>query len=336
MIVSVAMAVLLVVGTVVLFRLQRGQDRTLAVTFLLFSATIVANVDPLYRWLDPLVGGRNVVTVVSDCLMVAGTSALLWGVAKAVGAGWPWLRAAIVVVFAVVVVVVVTAFVALEQPPTTTTFMLVAGDQPAAAVYSIAQTAHLGVALGATGVICLLRLREARTAVDLVGLWLLVVGGVFGVVRMVTVTVMDVAHVVGRLDVTRALALPYDVTTPGAVLCVATGMLLLVVGHRLSRHRRARRVDAALARLGPLHARVGTDNAYPATRDAATRLSRTIVEINDGARRARQSLGDQERADLAEAEAALEDPGRAAESRTPPQRSGHVPEQDSTSRPSAV
>ncbi|MCL9666578.1 hypothetical protein L2091_15230 [Curtobacterium albidum] len=307
MIVSVAMAVVLVVGTVVLFRLQRGQDRTLAVTFLLFTATIVANVDPLYRWLDPFVGGRNVVTVVSDCLMVAGTSTLLWGVAKAVGAAWRWLRTAIIVAFVVVVVVVVAAFLALDRPPTTTTFMLVAGHQPAAAVYSIAQTTYLGTAVGATGVICLMRLREARTAADLVGLWVIVLGGVLGVVRMVVVAVMDVAHVVGRLDVTRALTPPYDVTTPGAVLCMASGMLLLVVGHQLARRRRARRLDAALAALEPLHDRIGTDNAYPATEDTATRLSRTIVEINDGARRSRRPLEADERVVLAEAESALDE-----------------------------
>jgi len=304
-IVSVLMAVVLVVGTVVLFRLQRGQDRTLAVTFLLFTATIVTNVDPLYRWLDPLVGGSNVVTVVSDCLMVAGTSTLLWGVAKAVGADRPWMRTAIAVAFTVVVVVVVTAFVVLDRPPTTTTFLLAAGRQPAAAVYSIAQTTYLGTAVGVTGVICLVRLREARTVADLVGLWGIVLGGVLGVVRMVVVAVMDVAHVVGRLDVTRALTPPYDVTTPGAVLCTASGMLLLVIGHQVSRRRRARRLEAALATLGPLHERVGTDNDYPASEDTATRLSRTIVEINDGARRSRRSLGDDERAVLAAAESVL-------------------------------
>ncbi len=89
-ILAVAQALLLVVGTVVLFVLQRGQDRTLAVTFLLFAATIVTNVDPLYRWVDPLFGGFNLVTVVSDCLMVAGTSTLLWASRRpsgSVGAG---------------------------------------------------------------------------------------------------------------------------------------------------------------------------------------------------------------------------------------------------------
>ncbi|MBK0296400.1 hypothetical protein IAE22_30450, partial [Bacillus sp. S34] len=34
---------------------------------------------------------------------------------------------------------------------------------------------------------------------------------------------------------------PYDVTTPGAVICVSSGMLLLVIGHQVSRGRRARR-----------------------------------------------------------------------------------------------
>ncbi|MBT1585085.1 hypothetical protein [Curtobacterium flaccumfaciens] len=306
MIIAVVQAVLLIVGTIVLLVLQRGQDRTLAFTFLLFAATIVTNVDPLYRWLDPLLGGYNVVTVISDCLMVAGTSTLLWGVAKAVGAARPWLRNAVVASFAVVVVVVVVAFTVLDKPATTTTFMLDAGSHPAATVYSIAQTVYLGVALGATGFICVLRLREARTTTDLVGLWVLVLGGVLGVVRMVVVVVMDVAHVAGDLDVTRALSLPYDVTTPGAVLCVASGMLLLVVGHRISRRRRARRVDDALRRLAPLHGRIGVDNAYPPTEDPATRLSRRIVEINDGVRGARASLTDAERAALADAEAALE------------------------------
>jgi hypothetical protein len=238
--------------------------------------------------------------------MVAGTSTLLWGVAKAVGAARPWLRNAVVVSFAVVVVVVVVAFTVLDKPATTTTFMLDAGSHPAATVYSIAQTVYLGVALGATGFICVLRLREARTTTDLVGLWVLVLGGVLGVVRMVVVVVMDVAHVAGDLDVTHALSLPYDVTTPGAVLCVASGMLLLVVGHRVSRRRRARRVDDALRRLAPLHERIGVDNAYPPTDDPATRLSRRIVEINDGVRGARASLSDAERAALADAEAALE------------------------------
>ncbi len=306
MIVAVVQAVLLIAGTIALFVLQRGQDRTLAVTFLLFAATIVTNVDPLYRGLDPLLGGFNVVTVVSDCLMVAGTSTLLWGVAKAVGAARPWLRNAIVVSFAAVVVVVVVAFTVLDKPATTTTFMLDAGSHPAATVYSIAQTLYLGVALGATGFICVLRLREARTTTDLVGLWVLVLGGVLGVVRMVVVVVMDLAHVLGDLDRMRSLALPYDVTTPGAVICVSTGMLLLVIGHRVSRRRRTRRVAAALRRLAPLHERIGADNAYPSTDDPATRLSRAIVEVNDGLRRSRASLTDAERAALAEAEAALD------------------------------
>ncbi|WIA98973.1 hypothetical protein [Curtobacterium sp. MCBA15_012] len=305
MILAVAQAVLLVVGSGVLLWLQRGQDRTLALTFLLFAATIVTNVDPLYRWLDPLLGGQNVVTVLSDCLMVAGTSTLLWGVAKAVGAARPWMRTAIVTSCVVVGVVVLGAFLVLDRPATTTTFMLTAGDQPAAAVYSIAQTVYLGVTLGATALICLLHLREARGATDLVGLWAIVLGGVLGAVRMVVVVVMDVAHVLGRTDVTRALSLPYDVTTPGAVLCVASGMLLLVVGLRLARRRATRRVEAALAALAPLHERVGTDNAYPDSDDPATRLSRTIVEINDGARRARQPLAPDEQAALADAEAAL-------------------------------
>ncbi|ROP64372.1 hypothetical protein [Curtobacterium sp. PhB115] len=306
MILSVAQAVLLIAGTVALFVLQRGNDRTLAVTFLLFSATIVTNVDALYRWADPLVGGFNLVTVVSDCLMIAGTSTLLWGVAKAVGAARPWLRNAIVVTCAVVGVVVITAFTVLDKPPTTTTFMLDAGSYPAAAVYSIAQTLYLGVALGATGLICVLRLREARTTTDLVGLWLLVGGGVLGVVRMVVVVVMDLAHVTGHDTVTAALALPYDVTTPGAVLCVASGMLLLVVGHRAWRARGDRRVRAALRRLEPLHERLGADNAYPRTADPATRLSRLIVEINDGVRSSRAALTEAERAVLADAEAALD------------------------------
>ncbi|WIB76308.1 hypothetical protein DEJ28_11590 [Curtobacterium sp. MCPF17_002] len=306
MIVSVVQALLLIAGTVTLLVLQRRQDRTLAVTFLLFAATIVTNVDPLYRWLDPLLGGFNVVTVVSDCLMVAGTSTLLWGVAKAVGAARPWLRNAIVVTCAVVVVVVVVAFTVLDKPPTTTTFMLDAGQHPAATVYSIAQTVYLGVALGATGLICVLRLREARTTADLVGLWVLVLGGVLGVVRMVVVVVMDLAHVRGDLGTTHALALPYDVTTPGAVICVSSGMLLLVIGHQASRRRRSRRVEVALRRLAPLHERVGIDNAYPDSDDPATRLSRLIVEINDGARRARQPLDESERAALADAELALD------------------------------
>ncbi|WP_336698925.1 hypothetical protein [Curtobacterium sp. USHLN213] len=306
MIVSLVQALLLIAGTVTLFVLQRGQDRTLAVTFLLFAATIVTNVDPLYRWLDPLFGGSNVVTVVSDCLMVAGTSTLLWGVAKAVGAARPWLRNAIVVTCAVVVVVVIVAFTVLDKPTTTTTFMLDAGSHPAATVYSIAQTVYLGVALGATGLICVLHLREARTTTDLVGLWVLVLGGVLGVVRMVVVVVMDLAHVLGDLGLTRALALPYDVTTPGAVICVSSGMLLLVIGHQVSRLRRSRRVETALRALTPLHARIGTDNAYPDSGDPATRLSRLIVEINDGARRARQSLSESEQRALADAEAALD------------------------------
>ncbi len=308
MIVAVAQAVLLVAGTIALLVLQRGQDRTLALTFLLFAATIVTNVDPLYRWLDPLVGGVNLVTLVSDCLMVAGTSTLLWGVAKAVGAARPWLRNAIVVSCVVVLAVVVTAFALLDKPSTTTTFMFHAGSQPVAAVYSIAQTAYLGVALAATGVICVLRVREARTTTDLVGLCLLVLGGLLAVVRMVVVVVMDVAHVVGRLDVLHALTPPYDVTTPGAVLCAATGMLLLVIGHRVSRHRHARRVEDALRRITPVHARVGADNAYPASADPATRLSRLIVEVEDGARRSRQRLTADERAVLVDAEAALAGP----------------------------
>lgn len=306
MILAVLQAVVLVGGTVTLFVLQCGQDRTLAVTFLLFTATIVTNVDPLYRWLDPILGGVNVVTLVGDCLMVAGTSTLLWGVAKAVGSAPRWLRTTITAVFLVVLAVVVVAFTVLDKPPTTTTFMLDAGARPAAAVYSIAQTTYLGVTLGATGTICVLRFREARGPVESVGLAVLVLGGVAGLVRMVVVVVMDVAHLRGHLDVTRALAPPYDVTTPSAVLCVACGMLLLVIGHRLRRARRARAVRRALRRLRSVHERVGTDNAYPETDDPATELTRVIVEINDGLRSSSSTLSPSEQGALADAERALD------------------------------
>lgn len=306
MILAVVQALLLVGGAVALTVLQRGQDRTLTMTFVLFSATIVAGIDPLYRAVDPLLGGRNVLTLVCDVLMAAGTSTLLWGVAKAVGAARPWMRNTVVASCSVVVVVIVVAFVRIDPAPTTTTFMLVVGCDPLAAVYSIVQTSYLGVALAATGLICLLRLREARTGPDRVGLWFLVAGGVLGVVRMVVVAVMDTAHVAGRVDVTRTLALPYDVTTPGAVLLVASGMLLLVIGHRLGQGRRSRALQRALLRLEPVHARLGTDNAYPDTDDPATRLSRLIVEVNDGARRHRTALSPADRAALADAEAALE------------------------------
>ena len=90
----------------------------------------------------------------------AGADSALWPLLAAVRRRW-WL----------VVVVVVVAFTVLDKPATTTTFMLDAGSHPAATVYSIAQTVYLGVALGATGFICVLRLREARTTTDLVGLW---------------------------------------------------------------------------------------------------------------------------------------------------------------------
>ena len=305
MILALVQAVLLVAGTVVLAFLQRGQDRTLTMTFLLFSATIVAGVDPLNRAVDPLLGGRNVLTLVCDVLMVLGTSTLLWGVAKAVGAARTWMRNVVVGSCSVVLVLIVLAFATLDPVPTTTTFMLAVGHQPTAAVYSIAQTTYLGLALGATGVICVLRVREARTGLDRVGLWVLVAGGVFGAVRMVVVAVMDLAHVAGRIDVTHALGLPYDITTPGAVLLVASGMLLLVVGHRVGQGRRSAALSRALQRLEPVHARLGTDNEYPDSDDPATRLSRLIVEVNDGARRSRRPLDAADRAALAEAEAVL-------------------------------
>jgi hypothetical protein len=304
-ILAVVQTLLLVVGSVVLFVLQRGQDRTLAVTFLLFSGTVAAGITPLYRALDPLLGGRNVLTLLCDVLMVAGTSTLLWGVAKAVGAARRWMRNVVVASCSVVVVVITLVFTTLDPVPTTTTFMLAVGGQAPAAVYSIAQTTYLGLALGATGVLCVLHVREARTGLDRVGLWALVVGGVLGVVRMVVVAVMDLAHVAGRLDVTHALSLPYDVTTPGAVLLVASGMLLLVVGHRVWQGRRSAALVRALRRLEPVHARLGTDNEYPESDDPATRLSRLIVEVNDGARRHRTPLDAAERAALAEAEAVL-------------------------------
>jgi hypothetical protein len=307
-ILAVVQGLVLVVGAVVLSVLQRGQDRTLATTFLLFSATIVAGIAPLYRVVDPLLGGRNVLTLVCDVLMAAGTSTLLWGVAKAVGAARPWMRNAVVASCSLVVVAIVVAFVELDPVPTTTTFMLAVGTQPVAAVYSIVQTTYLGVALGATGLICVLHLGEARTWLDRVGLLALVAGGAAGVVRMVVVAVMDLAHVAGRMDVTRALSLPYDVTTPGAVLLVASGMLLLVAGRRLWQGRRTRALQRALQRLEPVHARLGTDNEYPDTDDPATRLSRLIVEVNDGARRQRASLSTAERAALADAESVLETP----------------------------
>lgn len=299
-------ALLLVAGTIAMFRLQKfNRDKTLAWTFLFFAVSISLNIDALYLVVDGALGSRNFGTLASDLFLVVGTGFLAGGVVRSLGVRSARAHAPLAVGTVLAGTALVIAFTRINTHTSSTHFMLDYGNQLPAAVYSMVEYTFIALTLAFTGIVCVRRMDEAQTGEDRFGLVLMVIGCALAPFLAASVVVMDVAHLQGKSGELRWVSHFYDALQPSAIACVAVGMLLIVLGQRLADRRRQKSVTVAIQELHGLHRRVGRKNHYPASEVAEVRLRRMVVEIHDGLRQKQAELSLPEERALEVAEDAL-------------------------------
>lgn len=283
-------ALLMWVLVLSLIPLRRGRtDHSITYAAILIAVAMTLNVDNVYTWIDPLLGGTNLATLISDGLLMAGLFFLGRGVMHAgqyrpglvrIAVGVPALIAALAAI--------ITLFVFIDRGGTTTTFMLDLGAQPVTAIYSIISFTYCGIVLTAMLVLAI-RQCASDTGIPRLPAALLALGSACGVTLCIVVLTMDIAHVTGAIDLMNTAALAYNPLTVLTFVFLCMGFAgqpaLRFIKNRLRRVK----TDVLIAQLEPiwfqaLRKHPGLSGALPETSrfdDPEARLHRQIVEIRD-------------------------------------------------------
>jgi len=283
-------AVLMWVLVLSLLTLRRGRtDHSITYAAVLIAVAMTLNIDNVYTWIDPLLGGTNLATLISDGLLMVGLFFLGRGVMHA-GRYSPGLVRFAVGVPALIaaLVAIITLFFFINRGDTTTTFMLDLGAQPVAAIYSIISFTYCGIVLTAMLVLAI-RQCASDTRFQRIPAALLAVGSACGVVLCVVVLIMDVAHVAGALDLMNTAGLAYNPLTVLTFVFLCMGFAGQPALRFLKNRLRRVKTDVLIAQLEPiwfqaLRKHPGLSGALPETSrfdDPEARLHRQIVEIRD-------------------------------------------------------
>ncbi|TFC03367.1 MAB_1171c family putative transporter [Cryobacterium sp. MDB2-33-2] len=286
--------------------LRRGRaERNISYAALTIAIAMTLNVDPVYRALDRLAGGSNVVTLLADVALLVGVFFLGGGVMKA-SEQQPWAERIALGRFALMaaLVGVVVAFVLIERGTTTTNFMLDLGGQPAAAAYSIIQFLYYGVVLTAMASLAVRQLRSSEGAQRLPPVFL-IVGSSFGVLLSVTVLTMDIAHVIGNLRLVTTVGVAYGPVFLLTISFLCLGFAGEPAARMLQARARDRKTRMLVNDLAPIWAEatklrpgISQDERSPfRAHEPESLLHRQIVEIRDAMIDTRVSfdVGDQDR-----------------------------------------
>jgi hypothetical protein len=270
--------------------LRRGRaERNITYAALTIAVAMTLNTDPVYRVLDRLAGGDNLVTLVADVALMIGVFFLGRGVMKASERQPRAVRLALGRVALVTAIMsAVVAFSLIDLGGTTTNFMLELGDQPPAAVYSMIQFVYYGVVLAAMAVLAARQFRNIEGVQKLPPASLFI-GSLLGVVLSVVVIAMDLAHVFNDLDLMAEIAVTYEPLRLLVFLFLCLGFAGQPAARTLQARSRERRTMKLVDDLRPIwaeatKARPGISQnqqvAGPAD-EPDTVLHRQVVEIRD-------------------------------------------------------
>ena len=293
MIQAIAAAVIWGLVLCLLPRIRQRTDHSIVVAAVTIASALTLNIDPVYLVGDALLGGRNVLDLCSNILMVVGIYFLSRAILRAAD---PRELPATpdrfgLVVLGLVVAGLILSFSLVDAPRTSTSFMLDYGGQWYAAIYSAVQFVYIGVVVSMTGYTCF-RFRGDmsrpyfRFAFALIG-----VGCALAVVLVLAVLGMDIFHLLGDLDSMRALSVVYDGAVIGAMTFLCAGLALPPVARRVARRSDAKTESALVNGLTEVWEMTtgtrtevrldsGVNNAGKSD-SARWRLHRMLVETQD-------------------------------------------------------
>ncbi|WP_127817697.1 hypothetical protein [Microbacterium sp. CPCC 204701] len=299
---------------VLLILRRRRADRSIAYSAVTIAVAMTLNIDAAYIWVDGILGGTNVATLLADLALMVGIFFLGRGVAKATRGATRIVRIALGrALLAIALVGVAASFALIDRGSTTTTFMLDLGAQPAAAAYSIIQFAYDGVIMIAMAATAAQQIGLSRGSNRLPAVSLLI-GSVSGFVLSIEIITMDLAHVAGNLELMFGLSAAYDPLFLSTFVFLCLGLAGQPALRWARARSRARATRGFVDRVTPIWERA--NRVRPGlsqfgeglgAEDAETQLHRQVVEIRDAVidPRVTFELSDGERVVVDEAEAHL-------------------------------
>ena len=280
--------------------LRRGRpDRSILWSALTIAVAMTLNIDGLYRWVDRLLGGTNLVTLAADLALMLGIFFLGRAVAKATEYRPRIVRFALGrTVLAVALVCTVVAFAFIDRGVTTTTFMLDYGAQPAAAAYSMTQFVYDAIVLTAMAAVATRQIRLGR-GVDRLPAISLLIGSVLGLALAAVVIAMDIARLAGDIALMLGFGATYSPLFLSTFLFLCLGLASQPAMRWMRARSRARATRRLVSQTTPIWQRANLvrpgmsqqDAAGFSAADAETRLHRQLVEIRDAAVDPRVSFG---------------------------------------------
>ena len=286
---------------------RRRSDRSITYASLAIAIAMTLNVDTVYSFIDPLMGGTNLGTLLSDALLMTGLFFLGRGVMRTGDYRPAIVRASVgAPAVAVSLLAITVTFFFIDRGTTTTQFMIDLGAQAATATYSIINFTYFAIVV-TTMLALAVRQCAQGSGIQRVPAGVLSIGSAFGINLCVVVIVMDIAHVAGQLDLMRSLQPVYGALSLLSFLFLCAGFAMQPAVHRTQHYFRERRTRVLTTDLEPIWRRAtavrpGLSHADPTvttTEDLEARLHREIVEIRDALIDPRASF------DLAPAELAL-------------------------------
>ena len=242
MIQAIAAAVIWGLVLCLLPGIRRRTDHSIVVAAVTIASALTLNIDPVYLAGDAVFGGRNVLDLCSNILMVVGIYFLSRAILRAADPSEaPALSHKFgLAVLGVVVAALVVSFSLVDAPRTSTSFMRVYGDQWSAAIYSAVQFVYIGVVVGVTGYTCFRFRGDMTRPYFRIAFTLIGVGCALAIVLVLAVLGMDMFHLLGDVDSMSALSAVYDGAVLGAMIFLCAGLALPPVARRIGRRTRAK------------------------------------------------------------------------------------------------
>ena len=286
-------------------RRRTDHSTLLSATAIAFSLTF--NINAVYLALDRVVGGRNLLDLLSNALLVGGIYFLSRAALRAVH-GPKFSSPVLRIGLGVTLVAVAVTFFLIEQDGSSTTFMLDFGMQVPAALYSSIQFTYVGVVMAFTAVTCL-RYRPSMSSPGFrIGFAVIAAGCFAAIALVVVILTMNVMNLIGSTH----LASVRQLYTPLYVLAI----FLLCVGYatpplyrmlaRARRDREGRRTYRALLETRATLVGASPNGVPPYSTAELHRLTVTVLDFLAANPEARPTAEDEDA--LADAERFLARP----------------------------
>lgn len=293
MIQTIAAAVIWGLVLCLLPGMGRRSDHSIVVAAVTIASALTLNIGPVYVAGDAVLGGRNVLDLCANMLMVVGIYFLSRAILRAADPSeTPTTPDRFgLTVLGLVIVGLIMSFSLIAAPRTSTSFMLDFGGQWTAAVYSAVQFVYIGVVVGMTGYTCFRFRGDMTRPYFRIAFTLIGVGCALAVVLVLAVLGMDIFHLLGDLESMRALSVVYDGAVIGAMAFLCAGLALPPVARRVARRSEAKTESVLVEGLTEVwekttgirtEVRLGSDVGNADQRNSARwRLHRMLVETQD-------------------------------------------------------